>query len=195
MTDYFALLNQPRSPWVDQEQLKQAFHAKSLRAHPDAQTPQDAGTGQTAFTELNEGYKVLQDPKRRLQHLLALEGKSAESRFSSVPADIEELFPQVATLTHEAKSVTEQYANAGSPLTRSLLKPQLLTVQQRVSTMLDLLNRRNTEAVERLKDLGAMAKEDHDAALEEMHTLYVRFSYLNRWITELTENQLRLGGA
>ena len=88
MTDYFALLDQPRRPWLDPEELKQVFHQKTLEAHPDAQTPSDRDE---TFTRLNEAYQVLREPKRRLHHLLTLEGGPAND--ISTPEDIERLFP------------------------------------------------------------------------------------------------------
>jgi hypothetical protein len=35
MTDYFALLQTPRRPWVDAEKLKENFQLLSARVHPD----------------------------------------------------------------------------------------------------------------------------------------------------------------
>ena len=37
MIDYFALLDQPQAPWLDLAELKDAYHKKTLQAHPDAQ--------------------------------------------------------------------------------------------------------------------------------------------------------------
>src|SRR3712207_5027846 len=100
MTDYFALLAQPRSPWLDPEQLKEAFHAKTREAHPDAYGAEASGDG--AFAQVNAAYQVLRDPKRRLQHLLVLSGHAPGSRTSAIPRDLEELFPVVASLTRAA---------------------------------------------------------------------------------------------
>jgi len=35
MTDYFALLDEPRRPWLDVSSLKQKFLARSSEVHPD----------------------------------------------------------------------------------------------------------------------------------------------------------------
>ncbi len=100
MTDYFALLDQPRRPWLDPEELKQVFHQKTLETHPDAQT--EPG-GKETFTQLNEAYQVLREPKRRLHHLLSLEGSPPATKSVSVPANIEKLFPVVAALMQEIR--------------------------------------------------------------------------------------------
>ena len=59
-----------------------------------------------AFAQLNEAYQVLQDPKRRLHHLLEL-GRELRlpRRAISVPANIAELFPVVAALMQESDGV------------------------------------------------------------------------------------------
>jgi DnaJ-domain-containing protein 1 len=35
VTDYFALLDEPRQPWLDEEALKAKFFALSTSVHPD----------------------------------------------------------------------------------------------------------------------------------------------------------------
>jgi curved DNA-binding protein CbpA len=78
MIDCFALLDQPRAPWLDLDELKEAYHKKTLRAHPDAQANRTDETD-ASFASLNEAYQVLQDPKRRLHHLLSLQGCAPSS--------------------------------------------------------------------------------------------------------------------
>lgn len=83
MTDYFALLNEPRSAWLDADALKEKFHARARSAHPDA--------GGTTFQELNVAYRVLADPKSRLAHLLELNG-AKPAAITQPPPDLVELF-------------------------------------------------------------------------------------------------------
>jgi curved DNA-binding protein CbpA len=189
MTDSFALLGQPRRPWLDADELKQAFHARSLHAHPDAQP---AGSEATAFTELNEAHQVLQDPKRRLQHLLRLEGVDDGSGSNPVPDDIEKLFPRVAEVTQQAHQLPQQFANTTSSLSRALARPQLIEIRQCLAEMLQLLRERHAESVARLQQLDQEWEQDRQATLPELRQLYLRFSYLSRWIGELEEKQRQL---
>lgn len=180
MTDYFALLAQPRSPWLDPEQLKEAFHAKTRHAHPDAQI---AGSGDE-FTELNHAYQVLRDPKRRLQHLLALGGETPATRSATIPREIEQLFPEVARLTSEADAVLKKLSASTSGLSLSLLRSELLGTRAKVEQMLG-----------RLRGLYDAAEHDlrsSAAGPNALHDLYLRFSYLSRWIAELEEKLIRL---
>jgi DnaJ-domain-containing protein 1 len=173
MTDYFALLDQPRAGWVDPEQLKDAFHKRTLRAHPDASGKEDE------FAQLNKAYQVLRDPKQRLQHLLALRGEATDS--SAIPNDIAELFPLVASLTRQTEVVISKSRDASTALTRSLVRPELLQARGAVEEM-----------IERIEQMLALANErlrEKDADLRDLHA---RFSYLTRWLGELKEKHLQL---
>lgn len=193
MTDYFALLDQPRRPWLDPKELKQAFHRKSLRTHPDSRAEKEgASAAGQEFTELNKAYQALQDPKRRLQHLLELEGTTPVARSTAVPQDIERLFPAVAALTQQAHSLAEKNAQATNPLTRSLIKPQLLQVHRELAETLAILQKRHAEAVARLQQLASVWEQARLTSSAELRDLYLRFSYLSRWITELQEKQVQL---
>ena len=184
MTDYFSLLDQPRSPWLDPDELKQAFHAKSRELHPDVADASDA-----AFAQVNEAYQVLQDPKRRIQHLLALEGRPL-ARDTSVPSDIAELFPIVADVTQRAEALVQKVEAATTPLSRSLLKPQLLDLQQRVAETLQRLAELRDAAELTLRQLSGRELQA-ETEWSQLHELYLRFSYLGRWIAQLEEQRVR----
>lgn len=183
MTDYFALLAQPRSPWLDPDELKQIFHARTLQAHPDAQT--DGGAG-AEFVELNEAYQTLRDPKRRLQHLLSLSGQVANERSAIPPKEIEDLFSTVAELTQRADAVMQKAAAASTALSASLVKSEMLAVQKELETNLARLGELQAQATAELRNLGDQWQSS------DLENLYLRFSYLNRWIDQLEERRVRL---
>ncbi len=184
MTDYFVLLDQPRRAWLDPEVLKEIFHARTLRAHPDAQPSSDDG----AFTQLNEAYQVLRDPKRRLQHLLALAGHLPSSSRRTVPRELEELFPLIADLTQEAEALLQQCASTTSALSRSLLKPQMIALTNRLEAGLQKLRGLEANSNARLRQIA-------ESELAELEALYLEFSYLGKWITQLQERHLQLTSA
>src|SRR5260370_36162164 len=79
MTDYFALLGEPRRPWLEPDSLKARFLALSAEAHPDRLHNAPEAQKQAAnqqYAELNSAYRCLREPKERLQHLLELELRS-----------------------------------------------------------------------------------------------------------------------
>jgi curved DNA-binding protein CbpA len=93
VTDYFALFDQPRRPWIDPEKLAQKYHLLARATHPD-----QPGTATGDFAETNKAYRTLRDPKLRLEHLLWLEGHPISSATNEIPNDLAELFMQIAPL-------------------------------------------------------------------------------------------------
>ncbi len=91
MTDYFALLGQPKRPWLDLEQLEKKYHELARTTHPD-----QSARSADEFAELNKAYRTLCDPKSRMEHLLVLAGKPPLAAMTDVPADLVELFMKIA---------------------------------------------------------------------------------------------------
>ncbi len=62
MSDYFALLNEPRRPWLEADPLKQKFLVLSASIHPDkihsAGESEKSATAKQ-FAELNAAYNCL----------------------------------------------------------------------------------------------------------------------------------------
>ncbi len=180
MIDYFALLDQPRVPWLDPEQLKEVFHARTRQSHPDAK-PQS----ESDFAELNQAYQVLSDPKRRLHHLLELRGEIPKNAPANVPSEIEALFPEIAAVTREADLLAEKLLISTNALSRSLLQTERVAMREKIAKLLTTIGHLRNKALVRLAALDA-------ADSTEMHALYLQFSYLNRWLQQLQEKQLHL---
>jgi len=191
MTDYFALLDQPQQPWLDTEELRQVFHQKTLQAHPDAQT--QPGKNET-FTQLNEAYQVLREPKRRLHHLLSLEGNPPATKNVSIPANIGRLFPAVGALMQELDGVIRKVANPSNALSRSLVRPELLKAAEHTRQILETLAQLHEEAVTDLRELNKSWRPG-ETDQTELHALYLQFSYITRWIGQLEEKQMQLTSA
>ncbi len=193
MTDYFALLNQPRRPWIDPEQVKQAFHARALEVHPDAQLQQNREPSSDAlFAQLNQAYQVLQDPKRRLEHLLTLEGHPPDRAPATTPPAIEELFPTVAAATHRITAVVQQSAAATNVLARTLLKSQLQNATNELRLVREQVRDLHEAAIARVQQLNRSWSGGTDGQLEQLGLLYLELSYTTRWLSELEEKQLQL---
>ena len=192
MTDFFALLDQPRRPWLDPEKLKEAFHAKTLRTHPDANARgADAIAAESAFAQINEAHQVLRDPKRRLQHLLSLEGRPPAAGGGTVPREIADAFQAVAASTQTADVALQKTAAATSPLSRSLVAVELSQARSGIDEALGTLLALRQEADAELRDLSdaAAAADDRFSRLEN---LYFRYAYLTRWIGQLEEKRTQL---
>lgn len=180
MTDYFALLDQRRAPWLDPDELKDVFHRKTLEQHPDSSRSTEGG----GFAQLNEAYQVLQDPKRRLHHLLSLENR-APSPHQAVPVDLQELFLQIGALNQSATPLLEKMRSASNPLSRSLLKAEMVATQKELGHLRDQVQKLTAAADTCLRKAGT-------SQVEELTDLYQRFAYLGRWSAQLDELAFQL---
>ncbi|HEV7926133.1 MAG TPA: DnaJ domain-containing protein [Verrucomicrobiae bacterium] len=139
--DYFALLGQPRQPWLDADSLKAAFLQQSARLHPDRVLASDT-TEQAAaterFAELNAAYNCLREPKDRLLHLLEFETGAPPANVQSVPADTMDLLME----TGEACRQTDQFLAAKSRAASPLAKAQIFEQALEWTTRLQALQER-----------------------------------------------------
>jgi len=103
--DYFQVFQLPRILRLDVDVLEKEFYRLSRKLHPDryARATESEREWSLADTALvNDAYRTLQDPIRRTEYLLKLEGESigeehsgkvSNSRASRVPSDLlEEVF-------------------------------------------------------------------------------------------------------
>jgi DnaJ-domain-containing protein 1 len=202
ITDYFAILQEPRRPWLNEGLLKDKFLAISGTEHPDkvdARTAGDRAAAQSRYTNLNAAYQCLRDPKLRLQHLLELERGAAPPRVQNVPPDLLDLFMQVSQVLRQADSFLAENAQVTSPLlqVRRFELGQIIAgrIQQVVSTLSS-----HTEALSgRLREIDAVWETGMRAdsgrredLLQQVEVLCQRFSYFSRWTAQLQERRVRL---
>ena len=69
MTEYFALLEEPRRPWIEPDPLKAKFLALSAKTHPDrvhtaSEAEKEAASAR--YAELNAAWQCLGDTRQRL---------------------------------------------------------------------------------------------------------------------------------
>jgi curved DNA-binding protein CbpA len=188
VTDYFALLQQPRKPWLDPGALKQKYQELTFAAHPDRARANESSSD---FAAITEGYRVLSDHKLRLQHLLRLQGDEASSH-ASVPKEFVELFSQVDMLLRKTSAIMERLSRAQNALSRSLLRPEILSGQQETQTVLGKLDQLREHAVQELRELDETWIKAPEMATAQLVDLYRRFAYLGRWIDQLRESVFRL---
>jgi len=193
MIDYFALLDQPRLPWLDPAELKETFHQKTLQAHPDARASRpDPDTTDAPFARLNEAYQILQDPKRRLHHLLSLEGSAPSSTDQTVPKQLHDLFPRIGALAQRANLLLEKIRATSNALSRSLLKTQILEVQQETKEVQERIQNLSDESLDQLRQINAAWAKNPAEQVENLSNLYFAFAYLTRWSAQLDEMMFQL---
>jgi curved DNA-binding protein CbpA len=187
MTDYFALLGQRRAPWLDPAVLKEAYHRQTLQSHPDT-----APERENDFAQFNEAYRVLEDPKRRLNHLLSLENGAPPSANQVVPQELQKLFLLIGALTQRANTLQEKIRTASNALSRSLLKPQIVELEKEASDLRQKVRDLIDAANGQLREMNSAWQDDRAGQVVRLSNLYFRFAYLGRWSAQLDELALQL---
>ena len=119
MTDCFALLSEPRRPWLEPDALKQKFFTLSASLHPDKihASGEAARSGAAkSFVELNAAYQCLAEPKSRLLHLLELELGAKPQDIQPIPAALADQFAEVALTCRNADGFLAERKRVTSPL-------------------------------------------------------------------------------
>jgi hypothetical protein len=189
MTDHFATLGQPRRPWLEPEALKHAFHQLSAALHPDV-----PGTGDgERFAALNAAYSVLREPSARVRHLLEISAPAAVGAPARPPAEITDLFMEIAGLRRRLDEFLAKRNRANSVLARALLAGDESALRRE---LLDAQNRLETAEATALDELREADLAWQTGSLElapSLNLLAQRLAYLARWITQLREALFSLG--
>ncbi|HVO58360.1 MAG TPA: Fe-S protein assembly co-chaperone HscB [Dongiaceae bacterium] len=95
--DHFALFGLPRKLWIEMAALERKFLQLSWKLHPDnfVNAPEaERELSLKRSSELNDAYRVLQDPLARVEYLLEIEGqrKEGEKKQQAPPELLEEVF-------------------------------------------------------------------------------------------------------
>lgn len=201
MSDYFALLGQPRRPWLEEEELKKRFLSLSAEVHPDrvhGGTAAEKHSAQERYAELNRAYQSLRNPKERLQHLLELETGAKPQQVQQVPAELMDLFFGVAQAFKQADGFLAEKARHSSPLLQVRLFETAQEWVDRLRQIQQQLRLRQEELTRALKDADAtwMARRAGSSAgqdlLPELENLYRLFSYYTKWESQTQERIVQL---
>lgn len=199
MTDNFALLDEPRRPWLDADSLKQKFLILSASLHPDkihSANDAEKSAATKRFAELNAAYNCLAEPKSRLLHLLELETGAKPKEIQQIPATLADLFAEVAANCRDADNFLGEKNKASSPL----LQVQLFERAQEWIARLDLLRKKlddlRGQMMARLKSLDAQWITDDENVrrdtLPQLDEIYRLSGYFNRWSSQIQERAVQL---
>jgi curved DNA-binding protein CbpA len=198
--DYFALLNEPRRPWLEPETLKSKFLALAAEAHPDKQRETGEAEKLKAnrhYAELNTAYHCLIEPKLRLLHLLELELGVKPGEVQQIPAALADVFAEVATVCRSTDNFLAEKNQVTSPLLQVQLFERGQEWVERLRAWQTRLTRLYDQLVEELKLLDALwisksQSVERTALLNRLEELYRLFSYFNRWNGQIQERIVQL---
>ncbi len=188
MLDHFAILAQPRRPWLDEDALKDAFHRASATWHPDV-----AGSGDAArFAAANAAYSALRDPVWRLRHLLELETPEQLTRPQIIPPELADLFMRVAECRQALDTFQKKENAAANALARALLAEERQALWERVIALNADLHAAHDAALLLLQKLDADWEPRAADAAERLVALQQCFAYLGKWRVQLRESLFKL---
>lgn len=177
MTDYFALFDEARRPWLEPEKLKEKYFRLSRAAAPDA--------------DLNEAFRVLSDPKLRLQHLLTLEGTDLVAG-RPVPPSVAELFWNTGTLLREVEHWLLQNSGTTGALARSLLMAEQGKIEGKLEKLEDQLRVTYESELNQLRQLDAAWSSASPDEVTRLIELSDSISYLIRLLERTAEKRFQL---
>jgi curved DNA-binding protein CbpA len=199
VTDNFALLNEPRRPWLDANLLKQKFLALSTNTHPDkihSANENERNTAAKKFAELNAAYNCLLEPKSRLLHLLELELGAKPKDIQQIPTALADLFAEVATVCKSADNFLREKGKATSPLLQVQLFERAQEWVEKLNSLQKKLNGLLGKLTGELKSLDEKwiknNSERRGDLLKELEELYRLFGYFNRWNGQIQEHIVQL---
>lgn len=203
MTDHFALLDEPRRPWLDADALKAKFLARTAEVHPDRfhnAPAAERAAAQDRYTALNAAFNTLREPKDRLQHLLELESGTKPGNIQSTPPELTDLFFAVGQLCRDVDFFLLEKGRANSPLLKVKMFQRAMDWTTQLNALQAKLRAKRSEVEADLlamNDAWATAPTDPSARravlpLARLEPLYRTLSFLSRWSGQLQERMVSL---
>jgi len=202
VTDHFAILHEPRRPWLEADALKAKFLAFSPAAHPDhANTPRERETAEHRFAELNAAYQCLRETKERLHHLFVLETGHEAKQVRQVPQALADLIIPAEQICRDVTAFLAEKAKATSPLVQAQWFERALEWTERIMTA-----QRQFQAYRALLDAEAQSLNPAWAAVDgqfshrraeqlplgQLENLFRAYSYVTRYERQLQERGVQL---
>lgn len=197
--DYFALLDEPRRPWLDADVLKSKFLALSANAHPDkihSAAEAEKNIASKKFAELNAAYNCLAAPKTRLLHLLELETGAKPRDVQQIPNALVDQFTEVAVICRDADSFLAEKSKNVSPLLQVQFFECAQEWVEKLNARQQKLHDLSEQLLAELKILDerwiANDAKNRSALLADLEKLYRLFGYFNRWSAQIQERIVQL---
>jgi curved DNA-binding protein CbpA len=204
MIDNFLLLNEPRLPWLDPDELKQKFLPLSAEVHPDK--VHSAGEVEKAaankrYAELNAAYNCLREPKERLLHLIELELGKKPSDIQKIPPGTMDLFVEVGQTCRDADAFLAEKSKVTSPLLKVQLFERGHEWVEKLNSLQQKINFKRDELSNELRELNSVWQNAPPIGspervaklpLERLEQIYRIFSYIARWSEQIQERVVQL---
>jgi molecular chaperone HscB len=186
--DYFAFFGLPRKLRLNTAELEKRFHQLSWKLHPDNFVRAEAYERELSLdraAQLNDAYRTLRDPVRRVEYLLAQEGMRKEGQHKQqAPA---ELLEEVFELNESLEELRSARQMGGDGTEMAALRKKLEAAQKdfesalaQVDAELDGLFGQWDAALEAGADEPARRKR-----MERMNEVLNRRSYIRNLVASV----------
>lgn len=195
MTDYFALLNEPRRPWRDENSLKTKFHTLSAEVHPDRvhqASESDKLAANQRYTELNAAYHCLREPRSRIRHLLELELGAKPSDLTNIPDDLMELFFKVGSVFREVDALLAEKTKATSPLLQVQFFERGQDWVDKLGEERQQITTRREVLIEELKVCDVAWATTIPKPTDGLLRIWRLLSFYDRWLAQIQERIVQL---
>jgi DnaJ-domain-containing protein 1 len=202
--DYFLLLEQPRRPWLDPEQVQAKFLQLSMAVHPDrvhGAAPAERERAQHQFAALNLAAACLKDPKARLRHLIQLETGSAPGQLERLPANAPEFYFRIGQVCRDVDGCIAARPASPSPLLKAQFFSRAMEWLDKLEQLQQQLQTQRAELQKQIMALNAhweaappvgTATRQAALPLDDLTRLYRELSYTMRWSGQITERTVQL---
>lgn len=193
--DYFALLDEPRKPWIDTGLLKDKFMEMSARYHPDKfpqATPEERERISARYAELNAAYQCLSHTRDRLLHLIELETGKPPSDVQRIPPGTSDLFMQIGQTCAQAAAFLEKQPQTDSPILKAKRFVEQMEWTDKLTDFQNQLQGISNKLEEELKRMNTDMENGAPLPLERLEEIYRSASYINRWTDQIREKIVQL---
>jgi DnaJ-domain-containing protein 1 len=195
MTDYFALLNETRRPWIDPDILKEKFLALSAQFHPDrfhGLPDAERKSAGERYAEINAAYNCLREPKERVRHLLELELGAKPADIQRVPQEMMDAMFEIGRLCQEADAFIAEKSKVTSPVLKVQWFERGHAWMEKLNAQQQKINARREELSKELAAMNPAWESNSTRPLERLDAIYRLLGYLGRWSGQLQERVVQL---
>lgn len=202
--DAYAVLGEPRRPWLDVEALKTRYLALSAESHPDrvhgGSEAERAEAARRAM-EVNSAHAILSEPRARLLHLLELETGRRPADIQRIPAGTMDLFVEVGQCCREVDDFLSERDAVTSPVLKVRMFERGMEWVGRLRGLQESVRRKGAALEEELRGMNAAweaapvegsGERAGVLPLGRLEEIYRVLSYVARWTEQIQERVVRL---
>jgi molecular chaperone HscB len=188
--NHFAVLGLRSRLNLDSSQLQRTFYEQSRNYHPDfyqTRTSKEKSISETVTAMINTAYETLNDPVKRIEYLLTLEGMPLEQRNSKPPMDLfEEILSVQEALSDFRESrlnKTEMANEAAATIFKA--KEDLEARQTELRKQLEALSQRWDAWLDSSPATHGSDSEDRKKILTELRETLGEMAYLRTVLRDI----------